>query len=134
MTFKKGESGNPTGRPIGAKDKRAELRKLLDPHADNLVQKAVAMALEGDSTAMRLCIERIVPAYRAEGIPVHVPALAEAKTLTEKGDAALQAIANGDVTVANGGTLLAAIAQQTKIQEFDELDRRLKALEKRGAR
>ena len=47
-TFKKGQSGNPAGKPKGAKDKRTELRELLKPHAEKLVKKAVDMALAGD--------------------------------------------------------------------------------------
>jgi hypothetical protein len=40
MRFQKGHSGNRAGKPKGAKDKRTELRALLQPHAEALVQKA----------------------------------------------------------------------------------------------
>ena len=46
-----GSSGNPTGRPKGSYDKRAELRELLKPHADDSVEKAVDPALGGDTVA-----------------------------------------------------------------------------------
>jgi Family of unknown function (DUF5681) len=69
VAFRKGQSGNPAGRPKGIQDKRVNLRKLLEPHAEALVEKAVALALEGDTTALRLCLERLVPAYRAQEMP-----------------------------------------------------------------
>lgn len=65
MSFKKGQSGNPKGRPAGTKDKRRELRALLEPHAPALIEKAVQMALKGDTTALRLCLDRLLPPMRA---------------------------------------------------------------------
>jgi len=65
MSFQKGQSGNPSGRPKGAKDKRTELRELLQPHAPALIEKAVEMALDGDTTALKMCLDRIIPAMRS---------------------------------------------------------------------
>jgi hypothetical protein len=61
MTFLKGQSGNPKGRRKGALNKRTELAKMLDPHAEGLVAKMIELALQGDVTALRLCIERLIP-------------------------------------------------------------------------
>ena len=65
MSFQKGQSGNPAGRPKGSKDKRTELRELLTPHAPALIDKAIEMALDGDTAAMKMCLDRIIPAMRA---------------------------------------------------------------------
>ena len=65
MKFEKGKSGNPKGKPKGAKDKRTELRALLEPHAPALIQKAVDMALAGDTVALKLCLDRIIPSMRS---------------------------------------------------------------------
>lgn len=65
MAFKKGQSGNPTGRPKGSKDKRTAYRELLEPHAPALIEKAVSMALEGDTTAMKICLDRLLPTVKA---------------------------------------------------------------------
>jgi hypothetical protein len=60
MTFKPGQSGNPEGRPKGARN-RATLaaERLLDGEADTLTRKAIQLAQQGDTTALRLCIDRI---------------------------------------------------------------------------
>lgn len=63
--FKPGQSGNPAGRPKGAKNRSTELRSLLEPHAPALVEKAVQMALEGDTVALKLCLDRIIPTMRS---------------------------------------------------------------------
>lgn len=65
MAFVKGKSGNPLGRPKGVQDKRTILRSYLEPHAEALINKAVSMALDGDTTALKLCLERLIPSMKS---------------------------------------------------------------------
>lgn len=69
VTFMKGQSGNPRGKPKGARDKRTALRVLLEPHSESLVQKTVQLALGGDTTALRLCLERLIPPVKSKDEP-----------------------------------------------------------------
>jgi len=69
MPYQKGHSGNPAGRPPGLPDKRTVLRELLAPHAEALVAKVVALALAGDTAALRICIDRLIPLQRHATIP-----------------------------------------------------------------
>jgi len=63
--FKPGQSGNPRGKPKGARHKATlAALELLDGEAEALTRKAVDLALEGDTTALRLCLERIAPPAR----------------------------------------------------------------------
>src|SRR6267378_3533082 len=60
--FLRGESGNPAGRPMGARHKATVAAEaLLDGEAEALTRKAVEMALAGDGTARRLCLDRTEP-------------------------------------------------------------------------
>ena len=68
MTFKQGESGNPSGRPKGIVDKRSEFRKLLEPHAQGLVEQLIKLAKSGDPTALKLCIERLIPRVKPDNL------------------------------------------------------------------
>lgn len=129
--FQPGQSGNPAGKPKGAKDKRTAFRDLLTPHADELIRKAVALAKKGDPTCLRLCLERIVPALKSEGAPVSLPALADAATLSDQGRVILRAVAEGSLSPDRAGTLLQAVAAQARAVEVDELARRIEALEAR---
>ena len=53
--FVKGRSGNPGGRPPGARNRKTlAAAMLLDGEAEALTRKAVELALSGDPTAMRL--------------------------------------------------------------------------------
>ena len=51
--------GNP-GKPKGARHKATQAAlMLLDGEAEALTRQAVELALAGDTTALRLCLERI---------------------------------------------------------------------------
>ena len=68
--FRRGESGNPAGRPIGARHKATILAEaLLDGEAEGLTRKVLEMALAGHTVALRLCMERILPPRRERPVP-----------------------------------------------------------------
>jgi len=46
--FQPGQSGNPTGRPKGIKDRRTLFCEMIDPHKNSLLDKAIQMALNGN--------------------------------------------------------------------------------------
>jgi len=66
--FKPGVSGNPAGRPKGISDRRSRHRELLESRAPELIQKAVDLALEGDTQCLKMCLERIIPPCRGEPV------------------------------------------------------------------
>lgn len=127
--FKPGESGNSAGRPKGS-GRAAQLRALLEPHAAALVKKAVELAKKGDTTALRLCLERLVPAMKPETRLVEIPGLAEATTLADQGRAVLASVAAGTITAEQSATLLQAISVQSAILKNEEFERRIERLEK----
>jgi hypothetical protein len=127
MAFRKGQSGNKAGRPKGIKDKRVEFRGIIQARAKELVEKAVEKALEGDSTALRLCLERICPPLRPRDEPVSLTAFEG--SLSDQGRAILTAMAQGAVTPGQAGELLAALSSQARLVEADELEKRIAALE-----
>lgn len=130
MRFKAGQSGNPAGKPIGAKDKRTALRGLLQPYADALVKKAVELALAGDTTALRICIDRCIPTIKAKDAPISLAGLSG--SLSEQGNAVLTALAAGEITPDEANAVMSAISAQVRIIEADELEKRIAALEKRN--
>ena len=63
--WKPGESGNPAGRPKGARNKTTlALEKMLDGEAEAITRKVIERAKEGDMVAIRLCLDRLLPMRR----------------------------------------------------------------------
>ena len=72
--FEPGQSGNPAGRPKGARNRSTVAAEaLLDGEAEALTRKAIELALAGDTTALRLCMERLVPPRKDRSTPIALP-------------------------------------------------------------
>jgi hypothetical protein len=130
--WKKGQSGNPIGRAKGS-GKIAQLRAMLEPHAEELVQKAKDMAMEGDSTALRLCLERLVPAIKIKDEPVSVEGLKGNASLVEQGQSVIDALSSGEISPGEAASVMQSIASQARIIEVDDLEKRVAELEGRNA-
>ena len=127
MAWHPGESGNPSGRPPGIRDKRTAMRELLHPHAEDLVAKVVELAKAGDTTALRICIDRLIPPVKARDEPVQLPTMSG--SLADSGRVVLQALADERLTPEEGAHILQALSTQARIVETDELEQRIAALE-----
>jgi uncharacterized protein DUF5681 len=125
--FKK---GNP-GRPRGARH-RATLaaEALLDGEAEALTRKAIEKAKEGDTVALRLCLDRILPPRKERPLRLALPTLASAADATGALAAVTAAVAAGEITPGEGADLNTVVAGFVKALETSELEARIAALEK----
>lgn len=115
--FKTGTSGNPSGRPKGLKDKRVIMRELLQPHAQNLIDMAVRLALGGDTAALKICIDRIMPTMKEEPIHVTVPKITGPDDCVKAQAAVLNAVAAGQMLPGEGQVLSGLIDAQRRAYE-----------------
>ena len=78
--FRAGVSGNPTGRPKGARNRATRLAEaLLEDEAVALVRQVIDLAKAGDITALRLCLERLIPRRVERAIEFELPPISEPK-------------------------------------------------------
>lgn len=129
--FVAGQSGNPAGKPKGARDKRTELRALLQPHAEDLVQKAVELAKAGDVSALRICIDRLIPPLKEDRLAIKLPSLADIQGCRDAQAMVIEAVSKGDLLPAQGEQLSAMIEFQRKGLEGAEIMARLAAIEEK---
>jgi hypothetical protein len=60
------KSLNPNGRPKGSVNKYTALsRELMSNRGPEIVQKVIDLALEGDRTCLKMCMDRIIPTTKA---------------------------------------------------------------------
>lgn len=131
--FEKGRSGNPSGRPQGSRNKvTLAVEELLDGQAETLTQKAVDMALEGDTTAMRLCLERLCPPRKDRPVSFALPSIESSADAKDAMAALVTAVAGGDVTPTEAQTVAAVIEVQRRVMETEDHEKRLRALEEKG--
>jgi len=130
--FRKGQSGNPQGRPRGS-GLTGKLRKAIATEAKEIITAMVDKAKEGDTAAARLLLDRVLPALKAEAAPVAIPGM-QAGSLSERASAALEAAAKGELSPDTAAALVAAVGGLARIIEIDELERRIAALEERHER
>jgi hypothetical protein len=121
--------GNP-GKPRGARHKATQAAlALLDGEAGALTRKAVEMALAGDTTALRLCLERIAPPRRDAPVQFTLPRMETARDAAMAAGAVLEAVAAGELTPNEGAHLMALVETYRRTLETTELEARVAALE-----
>ena len=88
-------AGN-TGRPKGSRNKATlAIESLLKGQAEALTQTAVTKALEGDSIALRLCMERIAPAPKDQPVTFKLTKMHNAMDASEAAGSVLTAVSDG---------------------------------------
>ena len=135
MTFKAGQSGNPRGRPKGTGNTAlTALRKPLNDNAEKLIQVAVDMALEGNETMLKACLDKLLPSIKSTDRQVQLPGLNKQKSLLGKAEFVIRCVAEGKVTPVEGNQLLSGLSTTTRIFESDELLKRLESLEEKAGK
>jgi len=124
--FVKGESGNPAGKPPGCRNHASRTAEiLLDSEVEALTRKAMALAMDGDALALRLCLDRIIAPRRARPVHLDLPPIAEAADIA----AAMAAVTWGVITPGEGAEVAKVVDTYVRAIEASDFDRRLKALE-----
>ena len=126
--WKPGTSGNPGGRTPGTGEV-AKLRAAIGKQVPAIIKRLTTAALDGDVSAARLLLERVIaPLKASEEV---APLALAGTTLTEQGKSVLAAVASGDLAPGQGASLLASLGTLAKLEEADDLKRRVEALEQR---
>ncbi len=127
MPFAKGQSGNPKGKPRGARDRRS---LILDAIAEQMncqsreeaelewFKQLVRLAVEGgDVTAMSMITKRIAPELKQTDSPIYI-SLPKNKSLANQAESIIRQMAQGKLTPQEALSVLQAVSVKAKISRL----------------
>jgi hypothetical protein len=133
--WRKGVSGNPAGKPKGTRHKvTMAVQALLDGEADALTRKCIELAKEGDTTVLRLCMERLAPAMRSRAVELPMPTIDTADDVLKAQAATIRAMAAGKITPGEAATIAGVLDAKRKAIETIVLEERVAKLERQAVK
>ena len=122
-------SGN-SGRPKGSRNKATiAIESLFEGQAEALTQTAISKALDGDSIALRLCMDRIAPPMKDKPVVFTLPKMQDAMDASQAAGRVLSAVSDGSLTPLEGTRVMGLIDSYRRTLELTDIDQRLQALE-----
>ena len=123
-------SNGNVGRPKGSRNKATiAIESLLEGQAEALPQTAISKALEGDSIALRLCMDRIAPPMKDKPVVFTLPKMQDAMDASQAAGSVLNAVGDGTLTPIEGTRVMALIDSYRRTLELTDIEQRLHALE-----
>ena len=131
-TFTPGVSGNAAGRPRGARHKTTlAVQALLDGEGETIARRAVEAAKAGDMTAIRLVLERVLPARRDSPVTFDLPAMTSADDAAKAIGALLSAVASGELTPSEASEAAKSVGLYIEALKTADLEKRIQLLEEK---
>jgi hypothetical protein len=130
--WKKGQSGNPAGKPKGTKN-RATLLALaaMEGELDAIVKSIISAAKSGDMTAARLVVDKLIPVAKDRPMEITLPDMTDIQGCLDAQTTIINAVSAGELLSGEGECLTGMIDSKRKSYETLALEDRLKAIEGR---
>jgi len=127
--FKKGTSGNPNGRPLGTRNRATLLaEQLLEGEAEQLISQVITLAKKGNLPALRLCLERLIPARKERSIEIELKPAQNVGDIAGNYRSILAAISEGRITPGEAHALVEILSNQARLFESVDLELRIQKL------
>ncbi|GGD50726.1 hypothetical protein [Aurantiacibacter arachoides] len=107
------------------------IEALLEGQHEVLTAKAVELALDGDTTALRLCLDRLAPPKKDSPLSLDLPLVRSAKDAVDASSMVLAAVSAGEITPDEAGRVMALLSAHNEIIEAGDHETRIAELEKR---
>ena len=133
--FAAGNSGNPSGRPRGARHAALlALDAVGEDRAQMVLQKMLEMARTGDTTAADILPRRLWPVRRSRPVTFDLPPLNEPSDLVAALAAVASSMAAGEMSPDEAQAASAVLETWRKACRTTDIEQRLAALERAAGR
>ena len=102
---------------------------MLASEAEAITRKAIEKAKAGDLTAIRLCLERILPTIKSRPVEIDLPPIETAQDIQAAQGAVIAAMAKGEITPDDASTIASVLEARRRAIETVELEKRIDILE-----
>jgi hypothetical protein len=124
--FRRGTSGNPQGRPKGSRNRTTmAAMSLLDSEAEMITQRAIEAARDGDLSALKLVMDRIIPPRRRPMIQLDLAELDTIRDAAEAHRRVIQAALDGGLSLDEAERLCKLIEDNVQVWDIGEYDWRV---------
>ena len=129
--FKKGKSGNPNGKPRGARHKTSMMAEMLfEADVEEVCRHVVNQAKEGNMQAAKIILDRLLPPKKDRPIHFKLPMIYNATDAITASRLICHAVGNGELTPLEGESLSKMVEIHAKNIELFDFGLRLEAIEK----
>jgi hypothetical protein len=126
----KGGKREGAGRPRGSRNKATlALQTLFEDEAELIGRKAVELAKDGDMQAIKLVLERIMPARKDMPISFEMGRLERIEDIATAMQKIMQAVAGGELTPQEAQLIATLLEQQRKNITSASLEKKIDALQ-----
>ena len=130
--FQKGKSGNPYGRPCGAKNKATMLAQvLLERDIEAICNRVIDDAKKGNLQAIKLVLERIIPPKKDSPITLELPQIQTSSDILLCANIITDAVSKGELSPSEGEAFSRILDIHSKAIELNDIDKRLKVIEEK---
>jgi len=137
VTFRKGQSGNPAGRKPGSRTRGSMINDALIAYSQKhgvdakqgIIESLIHKALNGDTTASKLILERLQPSFKPVSLPIKLDKRLLPKDPLKRAEKLIELTVSGDLLLEEAKVLLDGMKTVLSIQEATELEQRIEALE-----
>jgi len=128
--FKRGQSGNPKGKPKGARNKSTlAAEKLLEGSLDRICKRIEEEALNGNMQAAKMILDRFLPVRKDRSIKIDFPQINSLEDVLNAIGSIVNAVGSGEISPSEGESLSRTLDMYSKAFETHQLEFRLREIE-----
>lgn len=129
--WKPGVSGNPNGRPKGARFRVTILaEELMRGDAEHVVRAVIDAAKKGDMVAAKIILDRVCPVRKGAPVMLDLPEPGTPADLPSAVAAVTRAVADGTLSPDEAASVVSVLEAQRRAIELADHEVRIAALEK----